>query len=778
MFSRRLRIFMLLIFMGAVLLVARAAVVQIIDRDEWLAAAAAGAERRTFLPAPRGRLLDMNGEVLAQDFEAYDARVDFRAIDRQPDDRWLHQQAESRARRKPGWTDADFDTRQTLVDAEKATLLIDLEDMWDTMARVSNQTRIEIDEIRADIVDRVRRRQESKWTRDFERAMQEFTARPPPGWIERLLGGTRKPPRPEDFHEPIDEQLSRHVILAALNSRAYNELKKATDRYPALSLTPGIARKYPYHDVAAHLLGHLSQVNRGDLDNDTNKDDDLRRYRNGDLIGRDGLERLAETRLRGTRGQLKKDRRGALLDVDQATPGQDVRTSIDIRLQKEIQDAFNQVDFRNPDKDAEGHEIVDELKMNGAAVVIDLKTGQVRAMVSVPTFDNNAWDEVFAQSMRRDDLNRPMQNRALMHAIEPGSTVKPVVGIGATIQKIIGPAGTIECNGFPVINGKPIGKPRCWTESMYPGRARHHAFPSAAPHPTGKLNLSEAIERSCNVYFVELGSKLGIEGLSYWYRQFGLGQVSGVGLPEARGMVPAMARIVPSDRDNESWYASIGQGRVVATPMQIANQMATIARRGVWMRPSLLMQDNPPVTLPDGTTMPEKRDIKGPPELWSAVHRGMIDVVSSDAGTGKQIRRDDVLIAGKTGSATASPLVRLLRDRAGEPQKDADGKIQYEVVPYGTRTAPNFDLPWYRTSGNDDAGKPKGTHGWYAGFAPADDPQVAFAVYVEYGNSGGVSAGSVVRKLVDACIRTGHIRPTGKRPSPPATVDDRELMSD
>ena len=800
MFERRLRIFLVVVFLGGLILAARAAQVQVAQRDEWTDVALATAERVAYLTPQRGDILDAKGRVLATDEPAFEACVNYRAIE--PDEAWLAGESKRRARKLDAWKTAVDDAgRARLVAGERDAIVADLDRMWDQLARVSGQTREQIDDVRRDVVAEVQAKHASYWKSLYRRAADEFATAPPTPWYERWIAGERTAPAPEAFQDrPVGEQLAFHPILGDVGQNVFNELKFAQDALPqfkgennvyrsVLELRATVRRRYPFGDVACHVIGRVGPVSREDRASDPNKNDALRSYALIDRIGREGIEGLAEQQLRGDRGARTTDRRGEHLRTDESTPGRRVRTTIDVALQREIQDAFKSVDFINADenpKDALGHPIPDHLPMNGAAVVIDVATGEVRAIVSVPTFDLNQYDQLYA-TLVGDDLNRPLTNRALWSAVEPGSTAKPIVGLGAITQGLATASDTIECLGHPIIDGKPIAKPRCWVSSMYPGRGFiHHSIPSGAPHPTGFLNLADAIERSCNVYFVTQGDKLGVDGLSYWMRQFGLGRETGIGLPEARGTIPATAGIRPGDRQSAAWYASIGQGPVNATPIQVANEMATIARGGVWMRPRLVPNGSAvalPATRPsDGSEIEDRVDLHLDPAALSAVHRGMFNVVNSEAGTGKSVRDDalGVKVAAKTGSATASPLVAPLRDEHGVQLRDERGKPAYRRIKYGNRAAPNPELPWYRRSGVNDAGADKGTHSWVGGYMPADRPQVAFAVFVEYGNSGGIAAGSVVKKLIAACVKEGYVTansipatptPTpGPAPRPPSLL--------
>ncbi|HQY89457.1 MAG TPA: penicillin-binding transpeptidase domain-containing protein, partial [Tepidisphaeraceae bacterium] len=507
--------------------------------------------------------------------------------------------------------------------------------------------------------------------------------------------------------ETIADELSAHVILPALDIETYNSLRLELDQLPGLSLKPSLARRYPFGTSASHVIGYVGAVNAEDLEKDPNKDDDLKRYGINDRIGRDGLEKLVEDRLRGSRGILYFQRGTKINDAEQDTPGEDVRTTIDIELEGDIEEAFKHVKFYNPDK---SH---DELSMNGAAVIIDIPTGQVRALVSVPTYDPNRFEADYNQLIA-DDLNTPLTNRALMTAIEPGSTVKIIVGLGAIKQGLIGVDSTIECTGHLVLEGKTYARPRCWTMSMF--EAAHHTIPSNAPHPTGFLTFSDALERSCNIYFEVLGDRLRLDGLAHWMKEFGLGQPTGIGLSEARGAVPKVGRYERS----ESWYAAIGQGPVLATPIQMANVAATIARDGKWMRPTLVVDNPPDVFDSKGKLIPREIDLHLPKPALAAARRGMTAVVNSPAGTGDSMQRSDLLVAAKTGSASATKLTRYERDQFGNRILDENGKpLGYEIE-YGSRENPNPEIAWYRASDIDaKTGKARGTHGWTIGFAPA-----------------------------------------------------------
>lgn len=788
MFERRLRLFLLFVFLFGMVLAVRAAQVQVIDRDHWTELAVSSAERVQYLPARRGDLLDVKGRVIATDVTRFNVTINFCAIPNVPDADWLKLEATRRAKLLDAYKSAaDADAKALIVAQESQQLRADLERMWDQIAQITGVPRAEIDAKRAAIAADVKAKHDAVWRRKYDDAVTAYENAPTPRWYVRLVAGRPEKPDEDKFRAEnlVSDQSAYHAVVTDLSPTAYAQLALLEESLPKwrdtakrwqsiMDLRPAVRREYPFGDTAAHVIGHVGQVSAEDRESDPNKADERRRYQLVDRIGRDGIERLAEMELRGTRGERRSDRSGLNLALDQADPGKPVKATIDIELQRDIQLAFKNTLFYHPEEipgSVPKKHYESTLPMNGAAVVIDVKTGEVLSLVSVPTYDVNRFDELYEQ-LAADELNRPLRNRALLDAVEPGSSVKPIIGMGAITQGLIAANGTVHCDGYGHLDGKRIERPRCWTMSIYKGT--HQTLGN--PHPTGDLTLTDAIERSCNVYFLTLGNKLGLEDESYWMRKFGLGQITGLGLPESRGLLPMMARVPNDERQSSSWYAAIGQGPISATPIQICNEMATIARDGIWMRPRLLKDIAPPPTTrpspenPQGELIPDRLDLKINPDALRAVHQGMLNVVNEPSGTARKLERKDVKIAAKTGSATAAQLSRPRRNADGSIARDpATNEVLYERIPYGKMGRPNPEAPWYLRSGWDDKGVDKGTHSWVAGYAPADNPQVAFAVYVEYGGSGGIGAGSVAVKLIQACIDRGYLTTQTPQADQPAT---------
>jgi cell division protein FtsI/penicillin-binding protein 2 len=177
----------------------------------------------------------------------------------------------------------------------------------------------------------------------------------------------------------------------------------------------------------------------------------------------------------------------------------------------------------------------------------------------------------------------------------------------------------------------------------------------------------------------------------------------------------------------------------------MANVAATIARGGIWMRPRLTTDEPAPS---------DRIDLHLNPQALIEAREGMIRVVNSDSGTGQELRRDDLLVAGKTGTAQAARFSIAVRDAAGQPMRDEKGHTVRDYLEPGTRAHPNPRAPWYIANPVDET---KLNHAWYMGFAPERKPEIAFAVLVEYGGSGGRTAASIAKELLEGCIRHGYL---------------------
>lgn len=782
MFERRLKIFLFALSGIVLVLMFRCLQLQMLQRKYWSKEAADALKKVEYTETTRGTILDYRGRELAVDRPCVDACVDYRAIEDPPDAKWVKEVAARRIVTRLGdaWARTPKKQRPAMVEEEAKVVVKDIEKMWDKLAVVSGKTREEIEQTRQAIHQRVQMRKKYLWYYNYEHAIKKQGGKDETDNADRLekwlSGDTSDAPPIDKFSVEVAEERSPHVILHPVTLEIQNELGRYIDRYPGLTFQAGTHRYYPYDSVACHVLGHLGKVEPADLAADPNKGDLRRRYLPNDEIGRGGLERLCEPALRGTLGRMitDGDEQGA---IEQPVPGENVTTSIDVDLQQDIQSYFASATLH----DTKGNVTETNVVLHGAAVLIDVKTNQVRAMVSYPVYDLNTFDETYNRNFH-DDINEPLRHRATQSQLEPGSTVKPLVGLAAITQGVIGVNEGIECTGYLVLDdhhGHKIrfGKlGRCWVASMYEkllnGAVAHHPVPF--PHQghdgnqDGFLTYSDALERSCNVYFETVADRLGIDTMTQWMDRFGLGRHTGLGIEEFKGYLPGNApRHFAMGRRATGFFGGIGQGYIAATPIQMANVAATIARNGIWMRPKLIVpqRGHTPALYPGAIEGPDAVDLHLSPEALKACHLGMINVVNAPAGTGKAAHMKELLVAAKTGTAQASRFRALIHDDRGRPILDQDGKKQYREFEPSVPGKPNPDMPWYRASAENRL-----DHAWMIGYAPADDPQIAFGVLVEYGGSGGGAAADVVKASLEACIAHEYL----KAREAPASPDNQQ----
>ena len=477
----------------------------------------------------------------------------------------------------------------------------------------------------------------------------------------------------------------RSVTLAEDVSREIMErVQEHSVDLPGVLTEVRPVRDYLEKGSAAHLVGYLGEITREEL-----QSGDFSGYRGGDFVGKTALERSFEPYLRGEKGQrlVEVDVQGKLfrqLKLEPARPGNKIYLTIDRDLQRAADEAF--------------------ADQSGAAVALDVNTGEVLAMVSRPTFN----PALFARGIAGDewailakDGRHPLQNKVISGQYPPGSTFKMVVALAALRDGTIGTTKTIDCDGAFEVGGSRY---RCWKKDGH-----------------GATNLKKALRESCDVWFYSVGLKLGIDKLSAAAKEFGLGSPVGYPLPgERSGTIPSQEW--KRRHYNKPWYAgetviaSIGQGFVLATPMQLAVMMAAVANNGKVLKPQVVRQ----VEDWDGhllqQTSPEiVRQIDYSPEAWTAVQDGLVAVVNAPHGTGHAAHIDDILVAGKTGT---SQVVRRKSDE--EEELDEKGEIPYRFRP----------------------------HALFVAYAPAEKPEIAVVVVVEHGQSGGRAAGPIVKKII------------------------------
>jgi len=453
-------------------------------------------------------------------------------------------------------------------------------------------------------------------------------------------------------------------------------------------------RYYPEAELFANVVGYVGRINEAESETI-----DKVQYSGTDSIGKNGLEKFYEDRLLGQVGseQVETNALGRVMRVlEQNAPiaGDDLTLFIDSELQRVGLDAFN--------------------GERGALIAIDVKTGGILAMVSAPSYDPNLFVGGISQKdydRLLYDKSRPLFDRTIRGQYPPGSTVKPLFGLIALQKGTVTTNFKIQDNGFFYFKG--VERP--W---------RDHNF-ARGGHGSG-VDLAKAIIESCDVYFYELGVRTGIDMLSTYGNQFGLGVLTGIDLPgERNGIMPS--RAWKQGERRQSWYngdtinVSIGQGYMLATPLQLAVMTARIASRGEVQTPRLVKAINGVDQVP----AEEPPTIKMDKQYWDYVHQAMVDVVHSPRGTAKGISRDlDYKIAGKTGTAQVISV--------GAKDKYDSTKIDKEQ--------------W--------------DHALFVAFAPADDPKIAIGLIVENGEHGSSSAAPIARAVFDAYMDSNAASPS------------------
>jgi cell division protein FtsI/penicillin-binding protein 2 len=797
MFERRLKIVLGLIFALSAIMVVRAVQLQMFQRATWRGKAEDAGRRWSMIETPRGSIFDRKKRLVAFDDACIDAAVDYRAISLDPE--WLKAQARHRlvTRNDPV---VKGTTREQRIEEEIERVKADIDAMWGVLASASGKSAEVIAQTREEILRRVILLRRTALYRRFSRNIKKNGEGLSP-WYKRWLVDAQTDDPDQQHDSALDaakvvvgEQTEAHVILADISNDVENMLRKQLAKCPGLVLRESTHRKYdPVAAVAAcQVLGHMAPVDPKDVTSaDNAEQDELRKYLPRDQIGRAGVEGLAEPFLRGTKGRLVR-RLGNKEPEEtvKAIPGGDVTMSIDVQLQQQILEAFKTLTTWNShdQKEETFHEL------HGAVVVLDVETNEVLAMASYPTFDMNTYDAEVA-TLTANDIEGPLLNRATL-AHEPGSTVKPIIGSVAVTDGVVRYDKGIPCTGYLIIPDRRTGKMmrlkstnRCWVASTFAsrlGEAGVSGHPIPVPHRgiygnlDGSLTVSDALERSCNVYFETVADDMHLPGVAAALARFGLGEKTGIGIPETKGVIPIPHPLKPgakfeSEQDRRTaWLAAIGQGQVAATPLQMANVAATLARGGIWKRPRLLK--GPSANEIYKSAPDDVRDLHLSPLALQEVKRGMINVVSGPAGTGKLYPPvTEVTVAGKTGSAQTGLFNAPIRDEdhhlVREPvAKGVEGKgraLRRVYLP-GTTTRPS-ELPWFYQGVG--AGGEHLAHAWYIGYAPADHPQIAFCAFVEYGGSGGQVAGAVAAHTIRACIEHKYVVPEKGVRAPVASGD-------
>ena len=450
-----------------------------------------------------------------------------------------------------------------------------------------------------------------------------------------------------------------------------------------VSVLSELTRHYPEGDLLGHALGYVGRIGIDDVD-----ESEKEAYRGISHIGKVGLEAYYEDLLRGGLGvsRVETNARGVELDVIdriEPVPGAELTLHLDIELQRVAAAAMGD--------------------MRGAVVALDPRTGGVLSAVSSPRYDPNKFVNGISFSdyaELRDSRDAPLLNRVIQGQYPPASTIKPMLGLAGLNRDLITIDTAIPDPGYYQLPGDP----RRYRDWILRVRGTGHAE---------EMNLRDSIAQSCDVYFYELANRFGIDALAESLDDFGIGSVTGVDLPsEKRGILPSSEwkrRVIGS-----SWYGGetlivgIGQGYMLATPMQLAVATAALATRGTAFKPTF-------VAAVDGISVePEPLlNVSAETAYWDEVFAGMVDTVSSVRGTAFGMRSGlTYSVAGKTGAAQ---VVGIAQDAT----YDEEALSEYQR-----------------------------NHGWFIAFAPVENPEIVLAVLTE-NSGGGSSAYPVARAMLD-----------------------------
>jgi penicillin-binding protein 2 len=460
-------------------------------------------------------------------------------------------------------------------------------------------------------------------------------------------------------------------------------------RFPGVDIKARLFRSYPLGEVGSHVVGYIGRINQAEKDNIENNDDEGN-YRGTDYIGKLGVEQSFEQQLHGTTGVERMETSAAgravrKLANNPATPGDTVMLSLDIRLQKLVEDMFGE--------------------RRGALVALDPKTGDVLAFVSKPTFDPNLFvDGIDTESWQalNESIDKPLLNRALRGTYPPGSTYKPFVAMAALQTGTRSPTALVNDPGYFMFGGRRFGSPE--------------------NERGGIMDMHRAIVESSNVYFYSLANDLGVDVMHDFMKPLGFGQITGIDINgEVRGVLPSQAwkRSYFKRPEQKKWFAGetislgIGQGYNSFTMLQLAQATAVLANNGIKHKPRLVIGTQDPVThLMQALPADPPVDLGYKPENVAIVRKALVDV--TQVGTSARVFAGaGYLSGGKTGTAQAVSM----------GQKDKYNKARME--------------------------EHQRDHALYTAFAPADDPKIALAVIVENAGWGAGAAAPIARRVFD-----------------------------
>ncbi len=525
----------------------------------------------------------------------------------------------------------------------------------------------------------------AKNEQDFQALM---VAEQTPDIAETLKTFKQIVPLTEGEEQKIRKDLKnkrRFIPIKLKDNLSWNEVSKillhAPD-LPGVEINEGLSRYYPYADIYAHVLGYVGPVS------DKDKKDNPLYMVPGFKIGKSGLERYFDYKLQGKGGTIKLEvnaygRVMNEIERNSGEEGQSLTLTLDARLQRAAYEAF-------------GEE-------SGAAVVLNVRTGEILALVSTPSFDPNLFTNGISYKHWNALLKNertPLVNKAVSGQYSPGSTFKVVVALAALEAGVIDLNTRFNCSG-----GLDVGNIRfhCWRHSGH-----------------GSLNVVEALKHSCDIFFYETAMKLGIDKIHDMAVKLGMGNVLEVGLDnEKAGIIPTKAwkkaRFGTSWTQGDAANSGIGQGYVLVTPLQLATMLARVVNGGYAVQPTFIK--------PTEKELSKIKRLDISTKNIEIVKRGMFEVVNGTGGTAGRARFNinGAMMGGKTGTTQVRRI--SMKERSS-------GILRDEQLPWRLRN-----------------------HALFIGFTPVDNPRYSVAVIVEHGSSGSGVAAPIASKILQEALQ-------------------------
>lgn len=701
---RRLAVCFVLFMLVAIAILARAAWFEVTEGSKRRNLASQPLKNRHVLPARRGTIVDRNGVVLAEDQATSALAVHYRYLENPPNQRWLRSIVRSgltKAERKNPHqveTEKKQVRKEQLATREKLAKLCGI-----NMTEWNRRT----DRIQHN-VERISRSVNMRQMAKF-RERQQKKAQNPPSRLEQFIW-----PEVEQRPEPIivREELDYHVIVDEIPPEVVKQIESQPEQFPGMKIIQRTKRVYPLGRTAAHLLGYMGvgegnqaekerQVARGQASPLTTPKQAHQHASKPTRVGKAGFERLFNESLQGHPGEQLEmtDRSGRVLSIKttrEVQHGQTIRLTIDTRLQQAAEALLDQAILRRSYTGAKPEHV------GGAAVVMDIQTGEILAAASSPRFDPNWFiPNIKDQSAKINEAmtgpSKRMFNRVTQMAIPPGSVFKIITAIAALESGAIEPTTIYRCRGFMETEDAY----RCQIYRRY--KEGH-----------GPIQLTDALAQSCNTYFFNIADTLGAEPILAWAVRLGMGQKTRVELPgESLGELPPLIQTKkfledPHNRPIDPRFVAIGQERLRTTPLQIARMLAVVAGNGQLLSPHLVASD---VTSPaHATKIPQLH-----PETLTAIRQGLEATVTSPQGTAYNLS-----------------LSKKQREESLEQNKESEASNELTIA---------------GKTGTAQVGSDRSDHAWFAAYAPKETPRYVVVVALEHAGNSSESAVPVARRI-------------------------------